>query len=222
MAALSDVRLAVFDFDGTLCAGNSLHLAMRHLALERGKFLPMTLTAVRRKFRLTGSREFKEQVLAPLRGMSAAQLGELGTEVYLQRIKPLLRPAGLAALDRAREAGERVILLTGAFDFLIAPFVTEHRFESVVCCRTERAAGFCTGRILGRELLGSEKPEALRTALGAEVRVDWEASSAYTDDLRDYPLLELFGHRYLVVPHGDTAVPPKGVTPLVWADPTGS
>lgn len=215
---MSGVRLAVFDFDGTVCAGNTLQLLMGHLALRRGKLRAIAWIALRRKLRRLDSRQFKEAVLAVLRGRSPLELEALGCELYQAAVRPRLRPEALAAIAAARARGDRVVLLTGAFDFLIGPFTAEHTFDQVICCRTTIDADMGTARIDGCEMLGPEKPGALRAVLGSDDHVDWQNSAAYTDDLRDLPLLELFGGRFLVgAPLGQTL--PSGVVRLDWPDP---
>lgn len=193
----SPQRLALFDFDGTLCADNTLHLFMRHLLANRRGVPGLIGWSVRRKLRLANSRSFKEGILGLVAGLSEPELDALGGEIYTARVRPRLRKEGLLELAEMQRQGYRVMLVTGAFDFLVAPFCAEFGLGETLCCRVERKHGKCTGRIQGAEMIGGEKVLAIRAALpGAEV--DWPQSRAYTDDPSDRPMLALVGTRFHV------------------------
>lgn len=205
-------RLALFDFDGTLCAGNTLHLLMRHLLAER-RGVPGLLTwSLLRKLRLAGTRRFKEGVLAALRGMPKDEVARLGQDIYAARVRPELHASGLRELQGLRAQGYRVIVVTGAFDFMVEPFCREHGVEDLLCCRVELRDGRCTGRIDGPEMLGADKVPALRAHL-RDVAVDWAGSRAYTDHVSDQPMLDLVGGRFHI--KGGSSVIP-GAELLDW------
>lgn len=191
----SPQRLALFDFDGTLCAGNSLHLFMQHMLSSRRGVSRLITWSLLRKLRLAGSRRFKEGVLGVIRGDTEAELQELGREIYIARIRPRLRQAGLKELAGLQQQGYRVMLVTGAFDFLMSPFGEEHGITDMICCRIVRQNGKCTGSIEATEMIGEEKVRAIHNKLNEE-EVDWPGSRAYTDDASDRPMLALVGERF--------------------------
>lgn len=185
-------RLAMFDFDGTLCAGNSLHLLMlQQLRQPDGRAARILYWSLIRKLRLAGSRRFKDGVLAALGDLNRAQIEELGRTIYTREIRPRLRADALREVERLRAAGHRLVLVTGGFDFLVQPFCAEFRFDTCLCCRTGPAG------IVGREMLGTDKRAATLEHFAGQP-IDWAGSFAFTDDLRDLPWLELAGHRRLV------------------------
>jgi len=199
MAVMSTgTRLALFDFDGTLCAGNTLHLLIRHLLSGRASASRIASWALARKLRFVSSRRFKNGILAALPSGDREALRRLGEELYVQRVRPLLRSRGLAELERRRREGYRVIVVTGAFDFLIGPFCREHELAECLCCAVARDEPSGTWRIDGAEMRGEDKVAAVLGYLGTEP-VDWPGSTAYTDDVRDLPLVRMTGQRYLVV-----------------------
>ena len=76
------VRLAMFDFDGTLLQGNTLHILIgeraRHL-----RYAPQVLGwSALRKARLIGTRGFKEGVLSTLRRFGNDEVCTLGRRLY--------------------------------------------------------------------------------------------------------------------------------------------
>lgn len=212
---MSMLRLAMFDFDGTLCADNTLHLLMAQ-QLREGPMGALRIAgwSVARKFRMADSRRFKEGVLSRYRGWTPRQLADLGEEFYRDEIRPRLRADGLRELARCRAEGSRLVLVTGAFDFLVLPFVREFSFADCLCCRVEVRDDRITGRIAGPEMLGREKRgETLSHFSGHEV--DWSASIAFTDDWRDLPWLKLAGQRKMVA--GTAGLPSRtGVENVTW------
>lgn len=214
---MSGERLALFDFDGTLCAGNSLHLFMRAQALRPASAARVLWWVAARKLLRVATRRYKEGVLGTLRGLAAGELAALGAQTYGRRIRPLVRREGLAELERCRREGMRIVLVTGAFDFLIEPFRAEHAIGDCLCCRVEVGPLGCTGRIVGPEMLGEEKALAVSQRFAAS-DVDWAGSVAYSDDWRDLPFLMLAGRGFLVgeAKAGRPNPVPPAITQVDW------
>lgn len=192
------LRLAVFDFDGTLCRLNSWHVLLRHI-LGEGRFASakVALAFVARRLGLIDSAAFKNAALARFRGWTAAQLSQLGNDLYQRRLRPHLVPAAVSELERCRRFGFEVFVLSGAFDFLLEPFCREHGIERWESTRVAFSSGICLGCLQGEEVRGERKGNVLRNSFSAE-SVDWPASRAYSDELADLPMFELVGNPFLV------------------------
>jgi HAD superfamily hydrolase (TIGR01490 family) len=206
------MRLAIFDFDGTLLGGNSWQLffwwSVRHQPARAPRLL---LGLALRRLRLVSERFLQEQVLAAWRGRTRDEMAALGRRVYAERLGARLRPAALRELADRRAAGYEVVLVTGAFDFLVAPLVQAQGITRWAATPLVFADGRCTGRIDGPALRGPEKRRAL-LALAAGAPVAWADSCAFGDALEDLPVLELVGEPVLV--HAG-AGPPRGLPPAV-------
>lgn len=187
------MRLAIFDFDGTLLRGNSWHLFFGYALRARPWRAPDLLAALGlRRCRVLAARCLQERVLGLWRGCSPAEQEELGRVVHDRWIKPALRAAGLAELRRCRDEGLEIVLVTGAFDFLVRPFVEEQSIRFWRATRPRFDAGVFSGCLAEDSLRGPAKVAALRELLADRV-VDWPGSRAYGDEASDLPLLGLVG-----------------------------
>ena len=188
------IRLAVFDFDGTLCALNS-YRALLGERLRSGLRSCMRIApaVVLRQTGLLSSSALKNRLLDEFRGWSRARLNQLGESLYDSRLRPCLIPPAIAELRIRREKGFQLVVVSGAFDFLLAPFCAEHGITLYGCSQVGFDGDTCTGRIQGSEMLGETKRRFLARQF-SRTPVDWDQSYAYSDELTDLPLLAMVGN----------------------------
>ncbi len=211
------MKVALFDFDGTLLRGNSWQLFFWWQVRRQPARAPWVLLALAfRLVRLVSARWLKEQVLGGLRGRSRAEVEAIGREFHGSVLVPRLRPGGIRALERCRAEGCEIALVSGAFEFLVEPFVLAQGIRFSRAVSLEFVAGVCTGRISGPELRGEAKVTVARQ-LWAGQDVDWAASWAYGDEAFDLPLLALVGRPVFVGLHVPPGLPP-GTTVEPWRD----
>lgn len=187
------MKLAVFDFDGTLLRGNSWHRFFRWQLRTQPLTSPGLLAAFAwRRMRLLSSRALQERALGAWRGRTRAEVTRTGEQLYHLLIEPHLRPAGLQEIERCRAEDFEVVVLSGAFDFLVQPFAETCEIARWRATRLEYDAEVFTGRLLEASLTGEAKAAAL-ASLGAGETVDWAASRAYGNESGDLPVLRLVG-----------------------------
>jgi HAD superfamily phosphoserine phosphatase-like hydrolase len=121
----------------------------------------------------------------------------LGQRLYALAVLPRLNPLALAEMKKRRAAGYQIIVLSGAFDFMLQPFCDAYDINNWQCTRLAFADDLCQGTLEGPEFLGEEKVRYLTERFAAN-RVDWEASCAYSDEIRDVPVLSLVGNPFLL------------------------
>jgi phosphoserine phosphatase len=162
-----------------------------------------------RQLRLASARWLKEQVLAGLRGLDETEVAAIGRLFAQAVLMPRLRDAGLRELAACRAGGSEIVLITGAFDFLVLPVVVAQDIRQWRATRLEFVRGYCTGRILGPELAGAEK-RAQVCDLFAGQQIDWAESCAYGDEPADLSLLAMVGRPHFVRSAGrlPAALPP--------------
>lgn len=193
------MRLAIFDLDGTILAGNSWHEFFRFELRRRPARAPLLACGwLLRRLRVWPGVRLRELALGGLRGCSAEGVALLGEQVYRERLAPLVRRRAREEIARRREAGCEIVFASGAFDFAVAPLARELAVRSVVASRVAVRDDVCLGHYEGPERLGVAKAAAVREMF-AERDVDWEGSCAFTDAVSDAPLLELVGERVFVV-----------------------
>lgn len=101
------------------------------------------------------------------------------------------------------EAGDHVVLLSGAFAAFLALVSQELGAHAWIGTDLEMEDGRCVGR-LRNHAIGPAKAEALRAYLrereAAGARFDLTEAYAYADGGQDLPLLALVGHPVAVAP----------------------
>jgi HAD superfamily hydrolase (TIGR01490 family) len=198
--------LAFYDFDGTLVSSNvvtryayfaknhpsKLHAAWRYGKVVAGVPLWLGLDAVSRRL-------FNEVFFRQYRGLRRDWLVSKADALFDEEIRPKVFAGTARLLDNDREQGCRLVLVSGGFDFDLAPFVREFGFDDLISNRLEFDNGAATGRVIAPLLAEAEKVNAIRRYC-AEYNVDAARAKAYSDSLSDLPMLEMVGSPAAVNP----------------------
>ena len=187
------MRIALFDFDGTLTTRDSFVPFLRYafgtrrllggLAACRG---PLLAYAAGRM----ANDAAKERLIAHFMGdRPLGWLRAAGTRFAADALPALLRPPMLDVLRRHRDAGDTCVLVSASLDLYLAPWGRAYRFDAVLCSRlAEDADGRVTGRLDPRNCHGAEKARRI---------AEWLAGrgpshiTAYGDSRGDHEMLAL-------------------------------
>lgn len=142
---------------------------------------------------------FNELLFRGYAGMSEDRLLELADEAFDTVIRPNLFPDGLALVKRAKQAGHRVVLISGSPDFLLERLAKLIDADDVIGNRLEFRDGLATGRILRPLVAGPEKAKLIK-AHAKRHGFDLEQCAAYSDSLSDIPMLSVVGRPTAVNP----------------------
>jgi fatty acyl-CoA reductase len=205
-AALGDGPrgLAFFDLEGVVLDASLVHFYawLRGSAMptvDRGLWLALLATralrwrALDRRSRAAFNRSFYRQY----RGLPAEELRALAADGLREFILPRVRHAAVRRIRAHRERGDRVVIVTGALDFLVAPLA--HLADELIAARLREQHGAFTGE-LAEPALSADGRASLAAALAAERAVPLDCCHAYGDSISDLPLLELVGHPAAVNP----------------------
>ncbi len=196
----------LMDLDGTLLpAPSSEARFITYLAL-RAKLGPVQIVSAL-GFYAVYWRRFGHHVgrknKAYLTNLRRRQIELLAARFVQQKLLPRLRPAVLGRLRSHQRAGDKVVLLTGAPDFLAAPLAAAlgvQRWYATECAyRGERFHW----RPPLRHPLAAEKLKAAQWICRQE-HIDLRDCTAYADSIHDLPLLERVARA--VVVHPDRAL----------------
>ncbi len=198
------MALALFDLDNTLLNGDSDYLWGCFL-VEHGIVDGEYYESENRRFYdqyLDGSLdiyEFLHFQLAPLRNHTSAKL-EAWRDTYLQeKIDPILLPRAHQLLDKHREAGDELLIITATNSFITAPIAKRYGINHLLATEPETIDGEYTGKVNGTPCFQSGKVERLRAWMKAhDQRLD--GSWFYSDSHNDLPLLEAVDHPVAVDP----------------------
>ena len=111
-------------------------------------------------------------------------------------IAPAIRPQALELVERHRQAGAQVLIVTATNDFVTGPIAQVFGVSELIAVQLERdAQGLVTGEIVGTPSAREGKVQRMNEWL-ARRSLDWAdvETTFYSDSLNDLPLLEKVTH----------------------------
>ena len=198
------MALAIFDLDNTLIGGDSDYLWGRFL-VERGIVDGETYERENLRFYeeyKAGNLdilEFLRFSLGPLAENDPEQLERWRAEFVNQMIRPIQLPAAQALIDRHRQAGDTLIIVTATNRFVTEPIAALLGIPHLLATEPERIEGRYTGNVIGTPCFQGGKITKLKGWL-ADTGHTLEGSWFYSDSHNDLPLLELVDHPVAVDP----------------------
>src|ERR671917_2904318 len=129
--------------------------------------------------------------------LPARELKRQAEEALPDFIQPRIQNEAVRRIREHKRRGDRVILITGALDFLVESLAPLGD-ELIAARRVERVGRF-TGE-LAEPPLTADGRASLAARLAADHEVELKHCHAYGDSLADLPLLELVGHPHPINP----------------------
>jgi alcohol-forming fatty acyl-CoA reductase len=205
---------AIFDVDGTIVGSNVVSyyawLKMREMPpalrpLWVAAFLPKIpcywiLDKISRA-------HFNRAFYKNYAGWKPARAKHLGQESFPGFTLSRIYPGALACLRRHKALGHRVVLLSGALDFLLDPL--KDLADDVLCASLQEENGSYTGELSGAPVAGEARARML-ASYARRRGVDLRRSYAYADSISDLPMLEAVGNPVAVNPDRRLAAAAKG------------
>lgn len=199
------LRLALFDLDNTLLAGDS-DFEWAQFLIDQGVLDREVYEARNQHFYdqyKAGSldiHEFLDFQLKPLARHSRAQLDAWHREFMATRIIPMVAP-GTAELLR-RHAGDTCMIVTATNSFVTAPIAAHLGVPHLIATEPEAVNGEFTGGVAGMPSFREGKVTRLEQWLAARALnwADVAESWFYSDSLNDLPLLAKVNHPVAVDP----------------------
>jgi HAD superfamily hydrolase (TIGR01490 family) len=202
--ATGENAIAVFDLEGTILGTNVVdtYLWIRLASSPRGEWssrvwklakdMPSLLAAERRD-----RGEFLRKFYRRYDGAPVEEVARRAREAFNDLILPRAFSDGLRRVREHRAAGHKVVFLTGALDFTVAPL--SELADVVASAKLRSEDGRYTGELEEVPYAGDARASFLRR-LARQMGADLSASYAYGDSLSDLPMLETVGHPVAVNP----------------------
>ena len=199
------MRLALFDLDNTLLAGDS-DFEWAQFLIEKEVLDREVYEARNRHFYeaykagTLDIREFLNFQLKPLSRHPRKQLDLWHAEFMVQKILPIITQKSRDLIDSHREDARVVITATNSF--VTAPIARELGIENLIATEPEEVSGEFTGRVKGVPSFREGKIVRLKDWM-AEHGIAWPAVEQiwfYSDSLNDLPLLSIVSHPVAVDP----------------------
>ena len=198
-------RLALFDLDNTLLAGDSdfewAQFLIEKRVLDREVYEARNQGFYEQYKRgVLDIREFLDFQLKPLSRHPRAVLDAWHREFMSRKILPIIRSTARALV--ARHAGDLRILISATNTFVTRPIAAELGIPELIATEPEERDGEFTGGVSGTPCFREGKVERLKAWLAARGKTlaSFSESWFYSDSLNDLPLLSLVSHPVAVDP----------------------
>jgi HAD superfamily hydrolase (TIGR01490 family) len=199
------MKLALFDLDNTLLAGDS-DFEWAQFLIEQGVLDREVYEARNQAFYdqyKAGTLDihaFLDFQLKPLSRHPRAQLEAWHRDFMARKLKPLIRASARDLV--ARHAADLRVVITATNSFVTAPIVREFGVEHLIATEPEQRNGEFTGRVVGVACFREGKVARLEDWLEARGTplAGFSESWFYSDSLNDLPLLERVTHPVAVDP----------------------
>lgn len=188
------MRLALFDLDNTLLAGDSDH-SWGEFVCQRGLVDAAEYLArndafyadyCAGKLDVVAYQNFSQAILGR---SDMAQLAQWHREFMAEVIEPIILAKGEALLAEHRAAGDKLVIITATNRFITGPIAERLGVDDLLATECEVVNGRYTGRSTDVPCFREGKVVRLERWL-AENGLSLDDASFYSDSVNDMPLLE--------------------------------
>ncbi len=187
------MTLAIFDLDNTLIAGDSDHLWGEFLC-EQGVVDSADFRDRNEAFYADYQRgdldiaAYLRFALEPLAGKPPEAFAELHATYMRKHIDDLMLPAAAELIERHRQQGHRLIIITATNEFVTRPIADALGIDVLLGCAVELCDGLITGQPVGTLTYKEGKVRRLREWMDEESE-NLDGAWFYSDSHNDLPLL---------------------------------
>jgi HAD superfamily hydrolase (TIGR01490 family) len=197
---------AFFDVDGTLTKTTILDPLIwyqcAHLSRLRFLLWAAGLIVQAPQYWLIDRRsrsQFNRVFYRRYAGLSAADLRAWHRRTFSGNLQRRLFPAGLDCVREHQRQGHRIVLVTGALDFVMQPLAEFVQADDLLAIQLQECDGIFTGELNSSPIADEHKALLLR-AHAQQHGIDLAQSFAYGNSLGDAPMLACVGHAVAVNP----------------------
>lgn len=185
------MKLAIFDFDGTITTRNSFaDFILRTHGVMGALSGLLVLSPVLMAYILgcMANWKAKQKVFAYFYGDWEKERFEAAARDYAQKKLPaILRPAALKRVEWHKGQGHRVVIVSASFEDYLKPWCDAHKVD-LLATQLEIKEGRLTGEFASGNCYGEEKLDRLKQAYNLS---DFEFIYAYGDSDGDKPLAKI-------------------------------
>ncbi|RYZ80897.1 MAG: HAD family hydrolase [Moraxellaceae bacterium] len=188
------MRLAIFDLDNTLIAGDSDH-SWGEFLVQKNLVDAKTYAEANDRFyqqyqaATLDIQEYLRFSLAPLTGYSLDDLAVLHAEFMRDFIEPMMLPKAKELLQNHRSQGDYLLIITATNSFVTHPIAKHLGVDDILASDAEILNGRYTGKGIGTPCFQGGKVIRLQEWL-KEKKYNLDDAYFYSDSINDLPLLE--------------------------------
>lgn len=203
------MKVAIFDFDGTLYSKETFKLLMDHLKNHPSYkkyystfYRSMLPLYIRYKLKLLPESEMKERSMRLyLEALDSLTLTEL--EQYFKGMQDDMLPdfngRVISRLSQHRKDGYHVLLVSGAYTPFLKAVTSHLTFDKIIGTDVPAIGEKISMDQPFLHIQGERKNERINKVL-QDKTIDWNNSFAYGDSIADLPVLEQVGFPVAVRP----------------------
>jgi HAD superfamily hydrolase (TIGR01490 family) len=188
------MKLALFDFDGTITTKDSYREFLRFLVGDiKFAFGVIILSPVLIAFKagLITNQTAKQKVTRWfLKGFSKKKFVLKAQEFVIRKLPKLIKSSALERLEWHKSHKHRIILVSASFEDYLKYWAKLHQIE-LIATKLEWKKGRVSGRFATKNCWGPEKVRRIKEFLDTD---DFEEIYAYGDSEGDKEMLELAHH----------------------------
>ncbi|MEC7875791.1 MAG: HAD family hydrolase [Pseudomonadota bacterium] len=201
---MKNMKLAIFDIDNTLIAGDS-DLLWGEFLCERNYVDSKTYKTSHKKYYkdyLNGDldiRDFLKFQLKVLGENNIDLLREWRNDFFEEKIKPAILPKAHQLIDKHRNQNHELLIITATNRFIVEPIAAEFKIKNLIACEPEFNNNQFTGEFTGIPSYAEGKVERFNDWL-KHINCQPEESWFYSDSHNDIPLMKEVNHPIAVDP----------------------
>ncbi len=198
------MKLAIFDLDNTLLAGDSDH-AWGEFLCDRGHVDPVEYRARNNQFYadyvagqldVLAYQNFCQEILGRT---DMATLQEWHADFMQNYVEPMILPRGEALIAEHRKAGDYIMMITATNSFITGPIAKRLEMDHLIATECGMEDGSYTGQLVGVPSFQAGKITRLNSWL-SDNQANLLDSHFYSDSHNDLPLLEKVSRAVAVDP----------------------
>ena len=198
------MRLAIFDIDNTLIAGDS-DLLWGEFLCERNYVDSNVYKAEHEKYYkdyLSGKLDINNFLKFQLKVLGENDLNLLKKwrkDFFEEKIRPVMLPKAYQLIDKHRNQNHDLLIITATNHFIVEPIASEFKIENIIACEPEIYNEQFTGKFTGTTSYAEGKVERFNDwlkTIGRRLEESW----FYSDSHNDIPLMKEVNHPVAVDP----------------------
>ena len=198
------MALAIFDLDNTLIGGDSDYLwgafLTEHGIVDEDEFERENERFYREyKDGSLDIYEFLRFSFRPLRDNRTEDLERWRLKFLREKIDPIILPQARELVERHRDAGDELLIITATNEFVTAPIAERLGISNLIATVPAQSNGRYTGEVTGTPSFQEGKVARLLDWLQG-THAELSGSTFYSDSHNDMPLLERVDHPIAVDP----------------------
>jgi HAD superfamily hydrolase (TIGR01490 family) len=192
------MKLAIFDLDHTLLAGDSDY-EWGNFLVDKGvvdaEYYQQKNDEFYRQYqdKTLDIFEYQEFVLTPLTQLTKEEMNELHNGFMKTVIDPLRHQQADQLIHKHQQSGDTLLVITATNHFIAAPIVASMGISNILATDPEIVDGQFTGKVTGTPCFQKGKITRLQSWLKRQEldhQQTFSHTTFYSDSINDAPLLE--------------------------------